>query len=114
VRAGRFTRRLGAGRVVDVGDGHIHGAAPGQRGQPGGDQRGQFCRWDAPPGADLYHEPPLSDHHPGDRAAGQVRGDLTEPAPVQISDARARADRRGDSVDIDTVDDRWPGRTAAW
>jgi hypothetical protein len=109
---GRFAGRWCAGRVIDVGDDHIHGLSPAKGGQHGGDQRSQFWRWDAPPGADLDLYPSVTDRNAGDCSAGQVRDDLTEPATVQPGHSRACLNRRGDSVDVDAVDEGWPWHAA--
>ncbi len=101
----RFAGPRCAGRVIDVSDDHIHGPSSGKGGKHGGDQRGQFWRWDAPPGADLDLYPAATDQNAGNCAAGQVGDDLTEPAPFQPGHSRAGLDRRGDSVDVDTVDE---------
>jgi hypothetical protein len=105
--------RWRSGRVIDVGDQDIHGLAPSEGTQHGGDQCGQIRCRDAPPGTNLNPHPAAADHYAGDLAGGQVRGDLTEPAPVQLGDARARLHRRGDSIHVDTVDDCWPRCVAA-
>lgn len=108
----RFAGLWCAGRVIDVSDDHIHRLSSGKGGQHADDQRGQFWRWDAPPRADLDPYPAITDHNAGHSAAGQVGDDLTEPATIQPGHSRAGLDRRGDSVDIDTVDEGRPGHVA--
>ena len=65
-------------------------------------------RRDSPPGTDLHPDPAVVDRHAGDRAAGQVGGDLAERAAVQRGHPRAAPDGRGDGVDVDAVNQRSP------
>ena len=92
----------------------LNGAAPGERGQYRGDQGGQARCRDRPPGADLHRHPAAADHDAGNFTAGQVGGDLSEPAAVQPGYARAPEYCGGDGIDVDTVDDRGLGHSGAW
>jgi hypothetical protein len=59
-----------------------------------------------PPGPDLHPHPAAADHDALNRAAGQVRGDLSVLAAVQAGHARAVPDGRRHGIDIHPVDDR--------
>ena len=103
----RPARRGGVlGRIVDVGDHHVDRPAAGQRGQNRSDQGSQQRRLHPPPGPDLHPHPAAADHDALNRAAGQVRGDLSVLAAVQAGHARAVPDGRGHGIDIHPVDDR--------
>src|ERR1022692_4945523 len=103
-----------AGRIVDVGDHHVHRVASGERGQHRGDEGGQVRRWHRPPGPDLHPHPAAADHDAGNFTAGQVRGDLSELASVHPGYARAPAHCGDDGIDVDTVDDRGLRHSRAW
>ena len=112
-RTATAIRSFGSG-FGQVGDDDVYPPQCDQGPDSGLNLVGQIADRNPPPAADRDHHMIGGHPHPGYLPPWQVRDDTPPGTRAQIIDGRAAADRSGDGVKVDPVDDSRRREASRW